>query len=142
MRRCLALALMAIVLAIALPAPASAQDQDQVTVTITCRGGDNAPIERYAPDPYIRTLSQPAAWVLVINRPNDNYVRIQRKGEERWPYTEDSYSNEDDRNGRLTIPADQFTGDEGTFYYEIVYTCDGVEYTIDPRMDVGRGGGE
>ena len=133
------LAVVMLSLAVVAPLRVTGQTDPPVIVTVVCKTDGTATDRSVNVDPYVRTLSQTSRWRLNINRPNDNSLCIKPKDDQPWPYTGNRYCNEGG-NGPLDIPSGEFTGQTGTFYYAIDYTCDGVGYTIDPRMDVGGGG--
>lgn len=137
-RTCLLLVLIATV-AIAAPV-ATGQTDPPVVVTVVCDPNGTA-TAHVNMDPYPRTLSQVSRWRLNINQPNQNSIAIATKNdpERPWPYTQDSYAS---TNGLLEIPPAEFTGQTGTFWYNVVYSCDGqTQLVLDPRMEIGRGGG-
>lgn len=107
-------------------------------VTIVCMPNGESPTANVAPDPYERRITQHSRWILNISRPNDNAIAIEPKPDRPWPFKGSSYGS--DQNGQVDIPPDEFIDDleEGTYYYQVAYTCDGDPYVLDPRMEIHR----
>lgn len=107
-------------------------------ITVVCMPNGEDPRVNVAPDPYERRITQNSRWVLNTNRPNDNTIAIEPKPGQPWPFEGTSYGS--DQNGQVDVPPDEFVDDleEGTYYYQVAYTCDGQPYVLDPRMELHR----